>query len=162
MNATVQLSLCCAALALAGCASVPPAPTYGNFAGASAAFNQKLASDSIKQLVALYPPASTRFNITQPTTDLFGSALITGLREKGYGVMESNPAGATPPAAADQEGASVLAKEVAGLDLHYLVDQQGAGDLYRLVLAVGSQRLSRAYMAQSEGTYAAGAWVRKE
>ena len=160
MNATVQLLLCSAALALAGCASVPPAPTYGNFSGASAAFNQKLASDSIKQLVALYPPASTRFNITQPTADLFGSALIAGLREKGYGVMESNPAGATLPAAAKE--ASDPAREVAGLDLRYLVDQQGAGDLYRLVLAVGSQRLSRAYMAQSEGTYAAGAWVRKE
>ena len=162
MNVTVQLSLCCAALALAGCAGVPPAPTYGNFAGASAAFNQKLASDSIKQLVALYPPASTRFNIIQPTTDLFGSALIAGLREKGYGVMESNLAGAaSPPSASDKE-ASVPAREVAGLDLRYLVDQQGADDLYRLDLVIGNQRLTRAYLAQGESTYAAGSWVRKE
>lgn len=162
MRATLQLSLCSAALALAGCAGAPPAPIYGNYAGASAAFNHKLAGDSIKQLVALYPPASTRFNITQATTDLFGSALIAGLREKGYGVMESNPAAATlPPPASDKE-ASVPAKEVAGLDLRYLIDQQGAGDLYRLVLAIGTQRLTRAYMAQNEGTYAAGSWVRKE
>ena len=162
MRATLQLLMCSTALVLAGCAGVPPAPTYGNYAGASAAFNQKLARDSIKQLVALYPPASTRFNITQPTTDLFGSALIAGLREKGYGVMESNPVGtSSPPAASDKE-ASFPAKDLAGLDLRYLVDQQGASELYRLVLAIGSQRLTRAYLAQSEGTYAAGSWVRKE
>ena len=166
MRAILRIPLCSAALVLAGCASAPGAPvppTYGNYAGASAAFNQKLASDAIKQLVALYPPASTRFNITQATTDLFGSALIAGLREKGYGVMESNPVGAAPsPAAAPDKDASVPTKDVAGLELRYLVDQQSASDLYRLVLAIGSQRLTRAYMTQNEGTHAAGSWVRKE
>lgn len=166
MRATLRrIPLCGAAVVLAACASGPRAPvalTYGNYAGASAAFNQKLAGDAVKQLVALFPPASTQFNITQAATDLFGSALIAGLREKGYGVMEFAP-DSTPalPAVADKD-ASVTTKNLAGIELRYLVDQQGAGDFYRLVLAIGSQRLTRAYMAQNEGTYAAGAWVRKE
>ena len=155
-------SLCGAALVLGGCVSAPTATAYGNYVTGSPAFNQKLASDAVNQLVVLYPPANTRFNLTQPTPDLFGAALLAGLREKGYAVVESNPAGAIDPPAASASAASGPATAVAGLDLRYVVDQPGAGDLYRLILAIGSQSLTRAYVAQNEGTYAAGSWVRKE
>ena len=49
-----------------------------------------------------------------------------------------------------------------GLELRYLLDRPSGGDLYRLTLAIGNQRLSRPYMIQSGAAYAAGAWVRKE
>jgi type IV secretion system protein TrbH len=154
-----------AALVLGGCVNAPTAAasTYGNYVTAgSAGFNQKLAADTIKQLVALYPPASTQFNVAQPTPDPFGVALIAGLREKGYAVMESNPVGATQPPAQAEKAASGPETALAGLDLRYLIDQQGTGNLYRLSLVVGGRSLSRAYVAQNEGAYAAGSWVRKE
>lgn len=154
------LGLCGATLVLTGCATGTTA--YGNYAAGSASFNQKLASDAIKQLVALYPPASTRFNIAQSTPDPFGTALVAGLRGKGYAVRESNPVGATQPAAPSDKTASSPETGVGGLDLRYLVDQQGTGNLYRLTLAIGSQSLTRAYVAQNDSAQAAGSWVRKE
>jgi len=151
---TVVMALSSAACVLAGCAAVTGATPYGNHAAASAAFDQKVAGDAIQQLAALYPPASTRFNLTQATPDAFGTALVAGLREKGFALMEAKAGNgrAMPP---DTFGTD-------GLELQYLLDQPGAGDLYRLTLAIGTQRLSRPYLIQHGTPYAAGAWVRKE
>lgn len=162
MRHAAALSMCGAALILGGCASAPGAAAYGNYATGSPAFHQKLAADAILQLAALYPPARTRFNIAQPTPDPFGQALVAGLREKGYAVEEAKPAGATPPPSALEKATSGPEKGAAGLDLGYVVDQPGTGNLYRLTLAIGSQSLTRAYVAQNGSTYAAGSWVRKE
>ena len=61
---------------LAGCATTAPS-TYGNFTqSAPAAFNQTMADDAVKQLVAVYPPASTRFDLQNATPDAFGSSLV--------------------------------------------------------------------------------------
>lgn len=69
---------------LAGCATTAPS-TYGNFTqSAPAAFNQTMADDAVKQLVAVYPPASTRFDLQHATPDAFGSSLVESLRAKGY------------------------------------------------------------------------------
>lgn len=152
----VTMILSCACV-LAGCAAVPAATPYGNHAVASTAFDHKVAGDAIKQLAALYPPASTRFNLTQSTADAFGTALVTGLREKGYALMESK--------GESQDRQSSVAADAAsseGLELRYLLDRPSGSDLYRLTLAIGNQRLSRPYMIQSGAAYAAGAWVRKE
>jgi hypothetical protein len=158
----VAAVLCSLGIVLAGCASAPSStprePLYGNHAAASAALDQKVASDAIKQLVSLYPPASTRFNLVQPAPDAFGTALVAGLRERGFALMEAQ-AGSGSTMAADANGASTGA---GGLELRYLLDRPGAGDLYRLTLAIGTQRLSRPYMIQNGTPYAAGAWVRKE
>jgi hypothetical protein len=146
----------------AGCAAVPGATPYdklyGNQAAAPAAFDQKVASDAIRQLVSLYPPASTRFNLAQPTPDAFGTALVAGLRERGFALMEAQ-AGIGSTMAADANGAGTGA---GGLELRYLLDRPGASDLYRLTLAIGTHRLSRPYMIHNGTPYAAGAWVRKE
>ena len=154
--------LCSIGFMLAGCAAMPGATPqdklYGNHAAAPVALDQKVAGDAIRQLVTLYPPASTRFNLVQPTPDTFGTALVTGLREKGFGLMESQAStGSTMAAAANGTGTGT-----GGLELRYLLDRPGAGDLYRLTLAIGTQRLSRPYMIQNGSAYAAGAWVRKE
>jgi hypothetical protein len=81
---------------LAGCASTEP---YGNFLGgphAPATLNERLAADTVKQLTVLYPPASTRFDLGQPTPDAYGSALVESLRIKGYAILEFEPDEAAP------------------------------------------------------------------
>jgi hypothetical protein len=73
-------------MALAGCASTAP---YGNFAThPPAGLEERIAADTVKQLVALYPPARTRFHLGQPTPDAYGSALVEALRAKGYALVE--------------------------------------------------------------------------
>ena len=138
---------------LAGCASIEP---YGNFLGANApaTLNEKLAADTVKQLTVLYPPASTRFDLGQPTPDAYGSALVESLRIKGYAILEFEP----------DEAASAGKPNTAGpgLSLRYVLDAPASTNLYRVTVMVGSQSLSRAYVAQNETVAPAGAWVRKE
>jgi hypothetical protein len=138
---------------LAGCASIEP---YGNFLGANApaTLNEKLAADTVKQLTVLYPPASTRFDLGQPTPDAYGSALVESLRIKGYAILEFEPDEA---ALADNPNTAGP-----GLNLRYVLDAPASTNLYRLTLMVGSQSLSRAYVAQNDSVAPAGAWVRKE
>ena len=138
---------------LAGCASIEP---YGNFLGANApaTLNEKLAADTVKQLTVLYPPASTRFDLGQPTPDAYGSALVESLRIKGYAILEFEPDEAAPADNPDTVGP--------GLSLRYVLDAPASTNLYRVTVMVGSQSLSRAYVAQNETVAPAGAWVRKE
>jgi hypothetical protein len=138
---------------LAGCASTEP---YGNFLGANApaALNERLAADTVKQLTVLYPPASTRFDLGQPTPDAYGSALVESLRIKGYAILEFEPDEAAPTGSAEAAGP--------GLNLRYVLDAPARTNLYRVTVMVGSQSLSRAYVAQNDSVAPAGAWVRKE
>lgn len=137
---------------LAGCATNQP---YGNFAQNSpAAYDQKMADDAVAQLVAVYPPASTRFDLLQLTPDTFGTSLVESLRAKGYALLEFKPS-ATVEAATATPAAG-------GLPLRYVVDQAPSANLYRVTLLVGSQSLTRAYVEQDGSVYAAGVWVRKE
>ena len=138
---------------LAGCASTEP---YGNFLGANApaTLNETLAADTVKQLVTLYPPASTRFDLGQPTPDAYGSALVESLRIKGYAILEFEPDEAAPTDNPNAAGP--------GLNLRYVLDAPASTNLYRVTLMVGSQSLSRAYVAQNDSVAPAGAWVRKE
>lgn len=143
-------------LSLAGCAAAP----YGNFATAPVAYDKKMATDTVKQLAVLYPPASTRFNLKQPTQDAYGAALVESLRAYGYALFESEPPG-------ERQGSQQVPvqpenQQSAGLDLHYVIDQQTGANLYRVTVMVGQQSISRAYVAQNDTVYPAGAWVRKE
>ena len=133
------------AMALAGCASTAP---YGNFAThPPAGLEERIAADTVKQLVALYPPARTRFHLGQPTPDAYGSALVEALRARGYALVEFKEAA---PAAAP------------GLSLNYVLDAAASPNLYRVTVTVGQKSLSRAYLAQNDRVAPAGAWVRKE
>ncbi len=132
-------------MALAGCASTAP---YGNFATEPpAGLEERIVADTIKQLVALYPPARTRFHLGQPTPDAYGSALVEALRARGYALVEFKEAA---PATA------------LGLSLHYVLDAAASPNLYRVTVTVGQKSLSRAYLAQNDRVAPAGAWVRKE
>lgn len=154
------ISVIVLAAALAGCAT----SQYGNFAKTSpAVFDQKMATDTVSQLVKLYPPATTRLELQQATPDAFGIALVSNLRAQGYAVMEYKPA-ATNTAATDAKAASqpAAASALPGYPLRYVLDQFSGTNMYRVTVLVGSQSLTRAYAAQNDTVLPAGAWVRKE
>ena len=92
------------ALVLAGCATSPP---YGHFAASPVAVNQTIAADAVKQLTSLYPPAKTRLELQQPTPDAFGMALVEGLRERGYALLELDPKAAKTAAALNRPRAGL-------------------------------------------------------
>ncbi|HYQ92666.1 MAG TPA: conjugal transfer protein TrbH [Candidatus Competibacteraceae bacterium] len=140
-------------LSLASCATAP----YGNFAAAPAAYDQKMAADTVRQLTALYPPAHTRFAIKQPAKDAYGLSLIEALRVHGYALFEPGEGRSSQPMSTSMDN-----NPSSGLDLHYAVDKQSDINLYRVTVTVGQQSLSRAYIAQNDTVYPAGSWVRKE
>ncbi|MFN7835947.1 MAG: conjugal transfer protein TrbH [Burkholderiaceae bacterium] len=133
---------------LVGCATNGQ---YGNYADASLDRNQKMAEATVSKLVALYPPAQTRFKLQQPTTDSYGVSLVQAMRDKGYALLEYAP----------QEKNEAVASP--GLDLRYVVDAPISTNLYRVTVLVGEQSISRAFTAAPDGKlYPAGVWVRKE
>ena len=134
-------------LALGGCATTGQ---YGNFVPPTATVDQQ-------QLAVLYPPAKTRLELQQATPDAFGQALVLTLRERGYALLEFNPASAKAQATAASEPASPAA-----LPLRYVLDQAGDSNLYRLTLLVGNQSITRPYLVQDGSFAPAGYWVRKE
>jgi len=146
---------------LAGCATAP-AP-YGNFVQNSAQANdKKIVDDVVKKLAALYPPASTRFDLQHVTPDFFGTRLVESMRAKGYAVMEFKPEPKTASAASSVSEPSAPATP--GLTLSYIVDQAKGSDLYRVTLVINRQQsLDRVYQVAQDGViYPAGYWVRKE
>ena len=83
---------------LTGCATTGQ---YGNFVPPTAAVDQQqLAREAVQQLAVLYPPAKTRLELQQATPDAFGQALVLTLRERGYALLEFNPASAKAQATA--------------------------------------------------------------
>ncbi|WP_426116082.1 conjugal transfer protein TrbH [Massilia sp. PWRC2] len=150
------------ALGLAGCAAVPvPANgSYGNFVTTADADSDKaMADDVARKLVALYPPARTRFTLLQATPDTFGTSLIATLRAKGYAMAEFKPA----PRPTNSPGVTAVAPEQsADIALAYVVDQPMDADLVRVTVLVNSQSLSRLYQAKEGGVAPAGYWIRKE
>lgn len=167
----LRRALCIALLAsLAACASKPL--PYGNFVAASPdGFTDKVTADMVTQLVAAFPPASTRLNIQHPTADAFGIALVEGLRTKGYALQEFTPAPAHKSASqadierglGEQEPAPASAKKAPGSAFSYVVDGPIDGDLYRVTMTVGTKSFSRAYaLDPKRNVIAASAWTRKD
>ena len=67
-----RLSMLVLIFILTGCATTQ----FGNFvAHNDEAHNKRIASDVTGQLIQLYPPASTQFNMQHPTVDSLGDAL---------------------------------------------------------------------------------------
>jgi hypothetical protein len=135
------------ALSLVSCATSPT----GNYLQKTAADQQRLAGDAVKQLSTLWPPAKTELSMQQDTPDAFGTALVKGLRESGYSLMEYNPKAAKKKAPAG-----------ATLPLRYVLDQAGNSGLYRLTLTIGTQTITRPYFVDGGAFVPAGYWARKE
>lgn len=145
-------------LGLVGCAT-PTAP-YGNFIGqAPAGYDRTLAEDAVRQLAAVYPPAATRFEVRQATSDAFGRQLMASLRAKAYAVREAGPTAVAPSVTARGEMGAIVTAGPA-LPLQYVLDRPAG--LVRVTLLIGDQSLTRAYLAQNDALRPAGAWVRKE
>lgn len=127
---------------LSGCATTQ----YGNHVeGNSSSRNTTIASDAAFQLMQLYPPASTRFNLQHPTTDAFGAAFIENLRMGGYAIQEHVKTENTPNN---------------GTELAYILDQ--SSDVFRLSLMIDKKILTRAYRPHENKIQPAGSWVLKE
>jgi hypothetical protein len=153
----MRLSILILALLLGGCATQPYG--YGSFIqNPSAAYSKVMADDVAAQLKRLYPAANTQFNLHHAANDPFGHALIENLRLAGFAVQET-----TQQSIQQQIFASPHQPEIElskGLILSYLIDQ--SRDLYHVNIMIGDMRLSRAFMAESDGVHPAGLWVRKE
>jgi hypothetical protein len=150
---------------------------YGNYT--------KMADDSARELMVLYPPASTHLTLSQTTIDAYGAELVKKLRENSYALEEESgfrilgdsPAPATAggnitarsnlkgteisavtfPAKTDAPVAAVSSNTSFG----YVIDQVGEG-LYRVKINIGSKVISRVYKVSSKGIAPAGSWTRKE
>lgn len=136
-------------IVLSGCASAPTSP-YGSFVQKTEQSNdKKIADDVVKKLVALYPPAKTRFDLQHTTPDFFGGYLVESMRSKGYAIAEFKQSADAAPAA--------------GLSFSYVFDQPKATDFYRVtVLIGGKQSLDRVYQLKDGSVYPASYWARKE
>ncbi len=160
-----------AELGLAGCANspIPTSASQGIFAALPTAAVQKLVGDANVKLRALYPAASTQFELQQATHDAFGTSLVESLRASGYAVLEAVPMlpNALPitQLAKPVDPGLVASSPAAarGLALRYIIDAPADLSLYRVQLLVGDSSLSRAYRLAPDSTlHPAGAWVRKE
>jgi len=153
-----SIAICCVLLMVGGCAT----PKYGNFVESAPADQARLASDVVRQLAVMYPPARTRLDLQQPTPDPFGFALVQGLRQRGYAVLEYHPA--ATKAEAVQTAATEPAEPAAPavLTFRYVLDKAGDAKLYHLTMHVGTQTITRAYTFQDGAFAPASFWVRGE
>jgi len=133
---------------LAGCA----ATQYGNHVtDNSSSRDTTIASDAAFQLMQLYPPASTRFNLQHPATDAFGAVFIENLRMGGYAVQEHIKTNLTPSSTPTPDDGTALA---------YILDQ--SSDVFRLSVMIDKKILTRAYVPHENKIQPAGSWVLKE
>ncbi len=139
--------------------------------------DDKIALDATNQLAQLYPPAKTQFNLIVTEPREFGELLAVKLRTKGYAVSETVKAkrvlfadtfagfqqrpGAQPEAAKapGMEAPAAPAAAGQGMELSYTLDTPEHGSLHTITLKVGDAYLSRAYLPDSRGVAAAGAWT---
>lgn len=142
-----QVFIVVLALVMSGCATMG---NYGSFLPEDQKVVEvKIADDAVKQLIELYPPAKSRFNMKHEAKGVFGITLVRKLRDAGYAVEEFT-----------KSEAAVAAGD--GLALGYILDVAGAPDFYRLTMMVGDQSISRPYMRQGTEVLPAGYWARKE
>lgn len=141
-------------IALSGCVTTPP--LYGNFIEGKG--QVAIATDTVAQLVALYPPAKTSFALSQPAAeDAFGVALVKGLRAEGYALSIHAPRKGVARLGGDEPGQQL---EIEAAKLSYVLDN--AGDNLYLSLRIGEQALSRAYLRRGGELLPAGYWAWQE
>ena len=131
-----------------GCASQGQRGFYAK--ALSSTQSAKMAEDTAREMVALYPPASTYLSLKQPTADTFGTALVGQLRGNGYALAEATTS-------KNQAKAAVMA--AVGADFGYVVDMVGV-DSYRVTATVGNETISRIYLVLNDRLSPMGYWVR--
>ena len=138
-------------------------PNYGNYAKVTDTFNAQMADDSAKEMIALYPPASTHIRLSQEVNDAYGEDLVMKLRESGYALEDGGRFGTllnstgSNTSQTDTSPAPPTTTKAFG----YIVDTLG-DDLYRVTLRIDTKIVSRVYRASGDAMVPAGAWTRKE
>jgi len=147
-----------AVLIVSGCATISP---YGNrLPEMPGEIQAQLATFAVNQLVNLYPPGRSRFEIQQPTPDQFGQLLVKGLRDNGYAVQEFEVGQGGEPEA-DQDGKPApVAGASQSYPLGYVVDRAGYSNLYSLNLLIGEKSLAVSYQFNNDGLLPGGYWTR--
>lgn len=140
---------------LVGCASMK----YGNFSDAPAVYDQTMATDTVKQLMVLYPPAMTYIDLQQSTDDAYGKALVTALRAQGYAISEYKRNSQSKNKSSQSKQHLDYSTK---LPFGYVVDQQEDTNLYHVKVTIGDELLTRLYVAQNKQLLPAGSWVYKE
>lgn len=164
------LALLC--MHLSACAGLPD--TEQPIDAASAAFEERIATDTVRQIARLYPPARTRLNVVSASPDHFGVLLTAKLRGQGFGVAETVEA--KPKAfpftfsnefrpradAAHPDTGNVPVATLPGIELRYLLDPARAGMFSRVTVRIGGAVLARAYLVDGNDPGAAApvsAWT---
>lgn len=140
--ATVFLSVGCATQGQRGFYAKALSPTQ----------SVEMAEDTAREMVALYPPASTYLALKQPTADPFGTALASQLRGQGYALAEE--------ATTSKNQAKAAVMTAVGADFGYVVDSVGV-DSYRVTATVGNETISRIYGVSNDRLSPMGYWVRR-
>ncbi len=115
-----------------------------------------IASDAVRQLTKIYPPASTTLSMQYAKNDLFGKALTKELRQAGFAVEAYLPNLLVAPESAPK----TFPEASSGLELTYVLDRHE--DLYRVLIRVDDEVLTRAYLAQADKVLPAGEWMQKK
>jgi hypothetical protein len=166
----IPLLLC---LVLASCASLQETRQQNR----NHLADDRIAQDAINQLARLYPPARTQFNLIVTEPREFGELLGAKLRARGYAVSETvktkgvffadtfagfqqKPGSQSEKAQAQgMEAPAAPATAGQGTELSYTLDTPEHGSLHIITLKVGNSYLSRAYLPDTKGVAAAGAWT---
>jgi len=139
-------------LALSACSTLP----HGTFVQNLKSTDSKvIASDVTRQLTKIYPPASTTLSLQYAKHDLFGKALTNELRQAGFAVEAFLPNLLVAPESAPK----TFSEAANGLELTYVLDRHE--DLYRVLIRVNDEVLTRAYLAKADKVSPAGEWVQK-
>ncbi|SEO25104.1 Conjugal transfer protein TrbH [Nitrosospira multiformis] len=177
MRSLIPLLLCLVlTFVLASCASLQETRQQNR----NQLADDRIALDATNQLAQLYPPAKTQFNLIVAEPKEFGEVLAVKLRTKGYAVSETvktkrvffadtfagfqqKPGGQSDePQVRGMETPVALPTPLAagqGIALSYILDTPEHGTLHTITLKVGDAYLSRAYLPDSRGVAAAGAWT---
>jgi hypothetical protein len=168
----ILLALLCGFLG--ACAGLPQTLQSSPGDGASAAFEERIATDTVRQIAKLYPPARTRLNVVSDSPDHFGAVLAAKLRGQGFGVAETveakpkafpftfNQEFRPKPTAASLDADNAPVAAAPGLELRYLLDPARAGMFSRVTVRIGGAVLARAYLVDGNDPSAAapaGAWT---
>jgi len=147
----MQILLLVLLFVLSSCATTQ----YGNYVqNDSSKHNKVMAGDAAYQLLQLYPPASTKFNMRHAFNDSFGVAFLGYLRSGGYAIQEHKQQSDL----IEKSNDSVQGNK--NIALAYILDE--SSEIYRLSLMVDEQQLTRAYAPHEDTIYPAGHWLRME
>lgn len=117
-----------------------------------------IAGDVTSRLKKIYPPAQTTLSMQYAQSDQFGELLTNELRQAGYAVEAFLPNFIVSPDANTKK--DTFPESATGHQLTYVLDQHE--DIYRVLIRINDDELTRAYLSQADKVIPAGEWVQKK